>query len=94
MRGEMSDVLKWHPQGTYDIHGSYRVITDEQEVACCKCSLAAFMCSQATGEGTDGVVPSQAWLPGFDAYWGRVSVFKVLDVWTLKGIRRSQFRSL
>lgn len=52
------------------------------------------MYSQATGEGTDGVVPSQAWPPGFDAYRGRVSVFKALDVWTLKGIHRSQFRSL
>lgn len=87
----MSDLSKWHPRGTYDIHGSSRVIMDRQGVACCKCSLASFMCSQATGEGSDGVVPSQALPPGFDAYQGRVSVFKVLDVWTLKGIRRSQF---
>lgn len=56
----MSAVLKWHPQGMNDIHGSSRVIMVRQEVACCKCVPASFMCSQATGEGTDGVVPSQA----------------------------------
>lgn len=62
----MSAVLKWHPQGMNDIHGSSRAITVRQEVACCKWVPASFMCSQATGEGTDGVVPSQAWPHGSD----------------------------
>ncbi|XDV31886.1 hypothetical protein PO909_002816 [Leuciscus waleckii] len=62
----MSAVLKWHPQGMNDIHRSSRAITVRQEVACCKWVPASFMCSRATGEGTDGVLPSQAWPHGSD----------------------------